>query len=350
MERRRFLTRAATVSFAGSLAGCTSQSSDDGDTYENPVFEPTMADPSIIRHSDGGGDVFYVYGTEDHWYHEAERHDTHGLQYMPIAKSRDLVGWEYVGEVFDTKPDWKDSGGLWAPDIAAYDDRYYLYYAYSDWGGDNPGIGVATADHPEGPFEDQGKLFDSEEIGVDNSIDPYFIVDGDTPYLFWGSWHGIWGVELTDDGLEVAGEPFRIAADDHFEAPWIIERDGYYYFFGSNGHCCNGRDSNYHVVVGRADSLEGPYENRDGEPLTENPGTRILESGDAFLGPGHNATVRDDAGTDWLVYHAYHADEIWINDTPRRALMIDPIRWEDGWPTIEDGVPSVEAEVPEIEN
>ncbi|MFC4439954.1 MULTISPECIES: family 43 glycosylhydrolase [Natrialbaceae] len=344
MDRRRFL---ATTTIFG-LTGCL-ETIAETETYENSVFEPTMADPSIIRYSADDGDVFYVYGTEDHWYHESDRHDTHGRQLIPIAKSRDLVEWEYVGEVFDTKPDWKEGGGLWAPDIAEYNDQFYLYYAYSEWGDENPAIGVATADHPAGPFDARGKLFDSEEIGVENSIDPFFMLEDGTPYLFWGSWYGIWGVELSDDGLEVAGEPFRIAADDHFEAPWIIERDGYYYFFGSNGSCCDGGRSTYHVVVGRSESFDGPYVNRNGDSIENYPGTTILEGGEAFLGPGHNAVIRDDDGDDWLVYHAYHADDVWINDTPRRALLIDRIRWEDGWPTIEDGVPSEEAGAPVVE-
>jgi arabinan endo-1,5-alpha-L-arabinosidase len=350
MNRRQILRGASALPVASAAAGCTTLLSDGGDTYENSVFEPTMADPSILRYTDDDEDVFYVYGTEDHWYGESERHDTHGLQLMPIAKSQDLVEWEYVGEVFDSKPDWKDSGGLWAPDITEHGGQYLVYYAYSTWGDDNPAIGVATADHPVGPFEDRGMLFDSQGIGVENSIDPFFMVDDGTPYLFWGSWYGIWGVELSDDGLDVAGEPFRIAADDHFEAPWIIERDGTYYFFGSNGSCCDGEDSSYHVVIGRSDSFEGPYMNRDGDPIKEHPGTTILEGSDAFLGPGHNAVIQDDDGTDWLVYHAYYADDVWINDTPRRALMIDRIRWDDGWPTIEDGVPSEEASAPVIDD
>lgn len=364
MDRRDLLAAVAAASGTGMIAGCTGEDDQlEGETFENPVFEPTLADPSIIRVPESGAPsravtepdqdayegTFYAYGTEDNWYGESSRHDTHGLQYMPIVRSTDLVEWEYVGEVFNNKPDWKDGGGLWAPEIAYYNDQFYLYYAYSEWGDPNPGIGVAVADDPDGPFEDHGKLFDSDGIGVDNSIDPFFHVDDGTPYLVWGSWYGIWGVALSDDGFEVSGEPFRIAANDHFEAPYIIERDDQYYFFGSNGHCCNGADSDYHVIVGRADSFEGPYLNMDDEPIERNPGTTVLDRGEEFIGPGHNAVIQDDAGDDWLVYHAYDADNLWIDDTPRRALMVERIHWEDGWPTIRDGVPSLEEELPEID-
>lgn len=63
----------------------------------------------------------------------------------------------------------------------------------SSWGGgETCGIGVAISDTPQGPFTDLGKLFRSNEIGVHNSIDPFYIEDNGKKYLFWGSWWGIW--------------------------------------------------------------------------------------------------------------------------------------------------------------
>lgn len=65
------------------------------------------------------------------------------------------------------------------------------------------GIGVATANCPAGPFKDHGMMFRSNEIGVQNSIDPFYIEDNGRKYLFWGSFRGIYGVELKEDGLAV---------------------------------------------------------------------------------------------------------------------------------------------------
>lgn len=103
------------------------------------------------------------------------------------------------------RPNFVQGGGLWAPDINYVDGKYILYYSMSVWGGEwDCGIGCATSDSPTGPFTDHGKLFISKEIGVQNSIDPVLFVEDGRKYLAWGSFHGIYITELSEDGLSVA--------------------------------------------------------------------------------------------------------------------------------------------------
>lgn len=341
MRRRAVLRRSLGLPVStAALTGCVDAVGDLGRaTYENPVFEPILADPTAVRTPDG---TFYAYGTEDDW------HDGEGLRPVPVVRSEDLVRWEHVGEAFETRPDWKERGYLWAPAVLRWNDAYYVYYSYSEWGDPNPGIGVATSDDPAGPFTDRGKLFLSDEIGVENSIDPMVRVQDGTPYLFWGSFHGIYAVELSGDGLDVAGEPTRIAGD-HYEGTYVHERDGQYYFFGSVGTCCEGVFSTYHVRAGRADSLLGPYEDPEGNDLRSARGPVVVEEGNGFVGPGHNTVVTDDAGHEWLLYHAYEEDEGYVGNTPRRPLMLDRLRWEDGWPRLDGRAPSQRAPAPRIE-
>ena len=159
-------------------------------TFQNPVITASLPDPSIIRAADG---YYYLVATED----------DHNV---PVYRSHNLVDWRKTGTAFrdDTRPTFLQDGSIWAPDINRIGDRYVLYYSLSKWGeGKANGIGVATAERPEGPYTDQGKLFTSSEIGVDNSIDPFFIADEGRNYLFWGSFHDIYGVELTEDGLAI---------------------------------------------------------------------------------------------------------------------------------------------------
>lgn len=319
------------------FAACESTNGDNGEDeqhlYENPVFEPVIADPSVIRDENG---TFYAYGTEDAWRHSTD------FRYVPIIKSDNLVDWEYIGDAFEQKPDWKGFAYIWAPDIQYFNDQYYLYYSLSVWDDPNPAIGVATADTPEGPFTDHGMLFDSETIGVNNSIDPYVhITDDGTKYMFWGSFHGIYAIELSEDGLSTVGEKVRIAGNA-FEAPYIIERDGYYYFFASIGSCCAGPMSTYQVRVGRSENLLGPYVDRQGRDLKGSNGSLVVGDGDQFIGNGHNSAIQDDAGDWWMLYHGIDLDEPYLpGGATRRPMMLDKIVWDSsGWPQLRNFRPS----------
>ncbi len=237
------------------------------------------------------------------------------------------------------KPNWKE-GGIWAPDINEYNGKYYLYYSMSTWGDENPGIGVAVSDKPEDPFTDHGPLFTSKDIKVENSIDPEFYNDNGTPYLFWGSFHGIYGVKLSPDGFKVSGAPFQ-AAGNSFEAPYIFKKKDYYYLFLSSGSCCEGEKSTYHVAVGRSKEIGGPYLDQAGNDLKDSEGTVILTGSKKFAGPGHNAVITDEKGQDWMVYHAIQKNKPKLNSgVTRRPLMIDKIIWKNGWPTIKNAEPS----------
>ena len=233
--------------------------------YQNPVVNYSLPDPSVIKGEDG---YYYLYATED-------------IRNLPIHRSKDLVEWEYVGTAFTkgTRPDFEPKGGLWAPDINKIGDKYVLYYSMSVWGGEwTCGIGCATADKPEGPFTDHGKMFRSNEINVQNSIDPFYIEDGGKKYLFWGSFRGIYGIELSDDGLSVRkGAKLRRVAGTAYEGTYIHKKDGYYYFFASIGTCCEGLKSTYTTVVGRSKKLFGPYVDKNGKKMLDNHHTDSQE-------------------------------------------------------------------------
>lgn len=159
-------------------------------SYKNPVVDIAMPDPTVIKAADG---YFYVYATES-------------TRNVPIMKSKDLVQWTYCNTAFTnkTRPRFEPKAGIWAPDINYINNKYVLYYAMSVWGGEQTcGIGVATADSPQGPFTDHGKMFRSNEIGVQNSIDPSFLQYEGRNYLVWGSFRGIYVIELTEDGLSL---------------------------------------------------------------------------------------------------------------------------------------------------
>ena len=287
-------------------------------TNRQPVIDMSAPDPTVIRAEDG---TFYLYATED-------------MRNVPIFHSANLVDWKLVGTAFidNSRPKWLPKGGIWAPDIQRVGGKYHLYYAKSVWGGEwDAGIGVAVSNSPAGPFVDRGCMFTSKQIGIQNCIDPFYIEDGGEKYLFFGSFHGIYGVELTADGLHVKqGAKPREVAGTFMEATYIRRRGGYYYLFGSTGTCCEGARSTYRITIGRSKSLFGPYVDKAGQRLLDNHYNILLDKDDSVLGPGHNAgLITDDAGNDYMFYHGFKASD----PDAGRVVWLSRIVWADGWPS-----------------
>ena len=311
--KKIFLFLLLMISSIGFAQGTT--------TYTNPVVPRNLPDPTLIKASDGW---FYLYATE-------------GIRYTPIFRSNNLVDWSFVGTAFskETRPTFEPQGNLWAPDINYIGGKYVLYYSMSVWGGEwTCGIGVATADKPEGPFTDRGKLFRSNEIDVQNSIDPFYIEDEGKKYLFWGSFSGLYYVELSSDGLSLKpGSKRKQIAGKAFEGTYIHKKGDYYYLFASVGSCCEGIKSTYRTVVGRSKNLFGPYLDRAGKDMMENGHELVIGKNERFVGNGHNSEIiRDDAGNDWMLYHGVD-----VENPEGRVLLLDRIYWdEEQWPYVEN--------------
>lgn len=345
-------TKQTTEAPSSSLPPSSSSSSSSATPvdYTNPVFTPVLADPSAIRGDDG---YYYVYGTQDYGRWGIENKISPG----PILRSKNLVDYEYVGSVFKNTvliPDWGTlNAGIWAPDVVKIGDTYNYYYSLSVWGDPDPGIGVATAPTPAGPFTDHGKIFTSNEIGVSNSIDPCVFQDQASGkiYMVWGSFCGNYIVELTEDGLALkdganaVNTKVKIANGTNFdlrnyEGCYIVQKDGYYYLFVSSGSCCEGVNSSYHVRVARATSPLGPYVGSDGLDMMDFSRGDMVIKGDpsSVTGVGHNAVVQDDAGDYWIIYHGYDVKESdKFGTSNRRSLFIDKLLWTDaGYPYVEN--------------
>ena len=300
--------------------------------YENPVLRNDAPDPSIMRAADGS---FYAYTTQSY----------HGATFLnlPVLRSTDLVHWTLVGDAFQQRPSWTppgtDNGDIWAPHMVRFDDTYYLYFSARYLETARMAIGVATSDSPTGPFRDPlGEPLIVGDKGFD-AIDPFVAEFADTKYIYWGS-DGvpIHVQELSDDGLSLAGErrdvlsPSSRPYEGLIEAAWVLHHDESFYLMYSGDGCC-GEDAHYAVMVARSSSPTGPF--------VRNPANPILESNDGFFAPGHNATVQDDAGDDWIVYHSMIRGDF----TNYRYLFVDPIEWVDGWPVVNDGAgPSGESD------
>lgn len=308
--------------------------------YTNPIMQgvaDAFSDPSVIRGKDG---YWYAFATTT----VMTRDNPGGFDnqhFMPIVRSADLHDWEYVGDVFseDNHPSWVPFQGTyyWAPDVRYVDGQYYLYFSVAGTG-DNS-IGLATAPTPAGPWTaTDGPVIDREPNHIVSEIDPALLVDTDgTKYLYYGSFrHGMYVVELTDDGTEAVGPATQVVSESRGEAAWVTVRDGYYYLFYSGLGCCAGVEGSYPVFVGRSTSPTGPFVDAEGVSLTDTyPGGTIVNSpnGNSLIGTGHNAIAVDRSGQDWFFSNAFYRFDTWGG----RPTAMDRLDWIDGWPTVRAG-------------
>jgi arabinan endo-1,5-alpha-L-arabinosidase len=329
------------------LSGMPTTAQETNATYTNPVskdFADAFPDPAIIKGKDG---YWYAYGTTDPTRQSFGDNSFHEL---PMARSKDMVDWEYLGDVFSdaNRPDWHpDEGALyWAPDVRYLNGRYYLYYSMVKFGPDGfATIGVVTAPTPTGPWTDSGGPVIEQGACRTNNIDPAEFTDRDgTRYLYWGSYGDICVAKMNAEATRVVGPAERVSYGGQAEAAYVVRHGDYYYLFISEGGCCSGPFSSYEVFVGRSESPMGPFVDREGISLeaSRRGGTIVLaNSGNKWVGPGHHSQTTDLSGQDWMVYHAIDKNDPYLEEPwefiNRRPLMIDRLDWIDGWPTVRAG-------------
>jgi len=295
-------------------------------TYTNPVFAHDAPDPGVVRAPDG---TYYAYTTQSIYLDLVE---------TPILRSTDLVHWRRVGTAFPHAPDWVlggPAGDVWAPHPLFWRGRYLLYYAGRQLSDGSMAIGVATSRSPTGQFHDLGHPLLQRQPGQPTytAIDAFVLAEHGRLWLYWGSNdEPIRVARLDANGTKVVGKakalvtpvPTRGGYGGLVEGAWVLAHGGWYYLFSSVGDCCSER-ANYTLAVARSKHPDGPF--------TDGPGNPILARNSHFWAPGHNATAVDDAGTDWLLYHA--RDLTSVSDD--RLLMLDRIDWSGGWPTVDHG-------------
>ncbi len=285
-------------------------------------------DPVLIKSPDG----YHIYFTGNG---------------IGTRKSADMQVWErdFPVSVFSKAPQWAVDAipgvtNLWAPDISYFNDKYHLYYAASTFGSNRSVIGLATnvtLDSTADEFDwvDEGLVIESHRSDPYNCIDPNLAIDADgNAWLAFGSfWSGIKMVQIdTATGKPAEADPtihalaYRPPDPHSVEAPFIIRKGDFYYLFVSFDSCCQGENSTYRVMVGRSESITGPYIDRDGVSMMAGGGTQVTFPTDRWRGPGHNGILQED-GVDYIVYHAYDAEAA---GTP--TMHIDRLVWtDDGW-------------------
>lgn len=271
----------------------------------NPVIPGYFADPTLKKF----GDTYYVYATTD----------GSGAGFGPaqLWQSKDLVNWTLM------PMNWPDSHWIWAPDVLhnANDGKYYYVYCQPCQ------IHVGAGETPRGPWKNI--LGESEAVLVPDrfvtnaiTLDGQTFVDDDgSIYMYWGTW-GIYdgfgcGAGKLNPDMKGFSETRLIPnteATDFFEAPYVLKKNGTYYFMYSSGSC---HDHTYRVQYATSDKPLGPYTYQ---------GCILETNADGSVhGPGHHSVFQD--GKDYyIVYHRH--DNPHSNRGFHRQVCIDKMEFD----------------------
>ena len=286
----------------GAVSGFARKKHDTPGTG-NPVIPGYFADPTIKKF----GDTYYMYATTD----------GSGAGFGPaqVWTSKDFVNWTLM------PMNWPDSHWIWAPDVIRHTDgRYYYFYCQPCI------IHCGVSETPRGPWKNI--LGESEAVLVPDrfvtnaiTLDGQTFVDDDgSVYLYWGTWgiykgFGCGAGKMTPDlkGFTETRLIPNTEAVDFFEAPFVLKRNGIYYFMYSSGSC---HDHTYRVQYATSDHPLGPYEYKGCILETNEDGT--------VHGPGHHSILKE--GDDYyIVYHRH--DNPHSNRGFHRQLCMDKMEF-----------------------
>lgn len=297
--------------------------------------------------------------------------------------------FDYSGSKLSAIP--TDDGGrhVWAPDVVynKAQDLYYMYFCTSStWNASNLCYGVSET--PDGPYTWMGALiysgfteetlsetdvisYVSEDYAKEhyitggneynfeeypNAIDPTTFYDADgRMWMVYGSWSGgIFLLEIDEEtGLVIHPQadeendvdPYfgkRLLGGGHksIEGPYILydENSDYYYLFVSYGSLT--REGGYQIRVFRSRTVDGDYEDMNGEHPTTESGNHayfgLKMSGNyylpsltqAYMATGHNSAISAEDGKLYLTYHTRFANEGEYHEPRVHQFFIN----EEGWP------------------
>ena len=270
----------------------------------NPVIPGYFADPTLKKF----GDTYYMYATTD----------GSGAGFGPaqLWQSKDLVNWTLL------PMNWPTSHWIWAPDVMQnkHDGKYYYVYCQPCQ------IHVGVGETPRGPWtnilgESEAVLVPDRFVKNAITLDGQTFVDDDgSIYMYWGTWgiydgFGCGAGKLAPDMKSFTETRLipNTEVTDFFEAPFVLKKNGKYYFMYSCNSC---HDETYNVRYATADKPLGPYTYHG----------RILETNEdgTVHGPGHHSILQE--GDDYyIVYHRH--DNPHSNRGFHRQLCIDKLEF-----------------------
>ncbi len=277
------------------------------------IQDINIRDPYILPDAKNG--VYYMYQSS------SVGHDGRSYGGVVAWKSRDLKTWEGPIRVFEVPHDNWITGGVWAPEVHKYKNKYYLFATLNSdvrWKAQKPGhpaynhraTQIFWSKSPEGPFlpfDNKHPHTPLDEMCLDGTL---WVEDG-TPYMIYcHEWVEILDgemdlVELKRDLSATVGEHQRLfcasaaewstGGNTAFEGEKSYVTDGCFLYRTKTGKLLmvwsSFKDGVYAVGIAESDTgkVIGPWRQQK-EPL--------------FVNGGHSMVFQDFEGRLCLVLHS----------------------------------------------
>lgn len=233
---------------------------------QNPIiYDRYTPDPAPYVH----GDTLYLFVDHD------EDKTLNGYFTMKdwlLYSTVDMVNWTYRGTPMtgETFSKWaKTDNDCWASQCIERNGKWYWYVTATIKGEAYPGIGVAVADNPAGPYKDPiGKPLVKGWFKIDPTV---FIDDNGQAYLYYGN-NNLWYVKLNKNMTSFTGGEVSVNIKDEKafgpykgtnndgtpkpnfeEASWLYKRNGKYFLEYAAGGVPE------HWAYSMADKPTGPW-------------------------------------------------------------------------------------------
>ena len=229
---------------------------------QNPIIcDRYTPDPAPYVH----GDTLYLFVDHDE---DETLNNYFTMKDWLLYSTVDMVNWTYRGTPLTsaTFSAWaKQDNDCWASQCIERNGKWYWYVTATIKGEAYPGIGVAVADNPAGPYKDPiNKPLVKGWFKIDPTV---FIDDNDQAYLYYGN-NNLWYVKLNKNMTSFTGSEVSVNVknetafgphkndngDPNFEeASWLYKRNGKYYLEYAAGGVPE------HWAYSTADKITGPW-------------------------------------------------------------------------------------------
>ncbi len=282
--------------------------------YTNPIIPGFAADPSVC-YAEG----YYYLVTSTFAF----------LPGISIYKSKDLINWYQIGNVFDSieEVDWNNidiNGGVWAPTIRYYNGEFFVCAAI-----EKVGNLITHTLNPQGEW--------SKPVWVDiGGVDPSLLFEDGNAYFCTNDWSdgtpGVW-VGIVDPYTGEKKEDFKCVYKGNrggwLEAPHIYHIEDWYYIFAAEG----GTYTGHMEIVARAHDILGPYENCPYNPILTNRN----DTSKAVSCTGHGDLVMSVNGRYYMVHLGCRPGTLQISPLGRETFLT-AVNFVDGWPVVQDSM------------